>query len=131
MTPELIALTLAALLQVVQYLIFAIPANLELGPGYTTSARDWPPSRPLSEGTARLQRALGNHFEGLILFSIAVFVVTYTDKGNAITMLAAWIDLVARVAYVPAYYFGLRPWRSLIWAIGFFATLILLLAALF
>ncbi|SFE29814.1 MAPEG family protein [Roseivivax sediminis] len=131
MTPELIALTLAALLQVVQYLIFAIPANLELGPGYTTSARDRPPSRPLSEGTARLQRALGNHFEGLILFSIAVFVVTYADKSNAITMLAAWIYLAARVAYVPAYYFGLRPWRSLIWAIGFFATLILLLAALF
>ncbi|MDR9483807.1 MAG: MAPEG family protein, partial [Sediminimonas sp.] len=35
MTPELTALTLAALLQVVQYVLYAVPANLELGTGYT------------------------------------------------------------------------------------------------
>ena len=45
MTPELTALTLAALLQVVQYGLYAVPANLELGPGYTMSARDREPSR--------------------------------------------------------------------------------------
>ena len=43
MTPELTALALAGLLQVVQYALFAIPANLELGTGYTSSARDRPP----------------------------------------------------------------------------------------
>jgi uncharacterized MAPEG superfamily protein len=32
---------------------------------------------------------------------------------------------------VPAYAFGWAPWRSLIWAVGFLATLIMLLAALF
>ncbi|MEO0664213.1 MAG: MAPEG family protein, partial [Pseudomonadota bacterium] len=36
----------------------------------------------------------------------------------------------ARVAYVPAYYFGLAPWRSIIWFIGFAATALMLLAAL-
>ncbi|ETX29966.1 MAPEG family protein [Roseivivax isoporae] len=131
MTPELTALALATLLQVVQYVLFAVPANRELGPGYTMSARDRPPSRPLSEGTARLQRALGNHFEGLILFSIAVFLVTFADKGSAISALAAWTYLAARLLYVPAYWLGLRPWRSLIWALGFLATVILLLSALF
>ncbi|ETW13501.1 Inner membrane protein [Roseivivax marinus] len=131
MTPELTALVLAALLQVAQYLLFAIPANLELGPGYTMSARDRDPSRGLSKGTARLQRALGNHFEGLILFSIAVFTVTLADKGNAITAGAAWLYLLARIVYIPAYFFGWRPGRSLIWAVGFLATVILLLAALF
>ena len=40
MTPELTALTLAALLQVVQFVLMAVPANLELGPGKTASARD-------------------------------------------------------------------------------------------
>jgi uncharacterized MAPEG superfamily protein len=77
MTPELTALTLAALLQVVQFILFAIPANLELGPGYTSSARDREPSRQLSTKTARLQRALNNHFEGLILFTLAVVVVSF------------------------------------------------------
>ena len=36
----------------------------------------------------------------------------------------------ARVLYIPAYYFGWVPWRSLIWAVGFLATTLMLLAAL-
>lgn len=130
MTPELTALTLAALLQVVQYILFAIPANLELGPGYTSSARDRPPSRELSVKTARLQRALNNHFEGLILFTIAVIVITFTKITSPFTAACAFAYLGARIAYIPAYYLGLRPWRSLIWAVGFFATTLMLLAAL-
>ncbi len=130
MTPELTALTLAALLQVVQYLLYAIPANLELGPGYTTSPRDREPSRQMSDGTARLGRALSNHFEGLILFTIAVVTVTLGDQSTPLTAACAYTYLAARVAYIPAYYLGLRPWRSLIWAVGFLATLLMLLAAL-
>ncbi|WP_210879566.1 MAPEG family protein [Roseovarius autotrophicus] len=130
MTPELTALTLAALLQAVQFLLYAIPANLELGPGYTMSARDREPSRQLSPKTARLGRALSNHFEGLILFTIAVIVVTFTKITSPLTAACAVTYLAARVLYIPAYYFGLRPWRSLIWAVGFLATLLMLLAAL-
>ena len=130
MTPELTILTLAALLQVVQFALFAVPANIELGTGYTSSARDRPPSRTLSDGTARLQRAMNNHFEGLILFSIATLVITYSDQGSAVTALCAAVYLAARIAYVPAYYFGWRPWRSVIWAVGFLATVLMLLAAL-
>ena len=131
MTPELTALTLAALLQAVQFLLYAIPANLELGPGYTMSARDREPSRPLSPKTARLGRALTNHFEGLILFTIAVVTVTLSDQSTPLTAACAWTYLAARVAYIPAYYLGLKPGRSLIWAVGFLATLLMLLAALF
>jgi uncharacterized MAPEG superfamily protein len=130
MTPELTALTLAALLQAVQFLLYAIPANLELGPGYTMSARDREPSKQLSPKTARLGRALANHFEGLILFTIAVVTVTLSDGSTQFTAACAFIYLGARVLYIPAYYFGLRPGRSLIWAVGFAATLLMLLAAL-
>ncbi|RKT32097.1 putative MAPEG superfamily protein [Roseovarius halotolerans] len=130
MTPELTALTLAALLQVVQYGLYAVPANLELGPGYTMSARDREPSRQMSDGTARLGRALNNHFEGLILFAIACTVITITAQSSALTAALAFTYLGARVLYIPAYYLGLRPWRSLIWAIGFLATTLMLLAAL-
>lgn len=130
MTPELTALTLAALLQVLQYLLFAIPANLELGPGYTSSARDRAPSRELSLTTGRLQRALNNHFEGLILFAIACAVITLSGQSTALTAACAFAYLGARALYIPAYYYGWRPWRSLIWAVGFFATVLMLLAAL-
>jgi uncharacterized MAPEG superfamily protein len=130
MTSELTALALAGLLQVAQFALFAIPANMQLGTGYTSSPRDRPPSRQLSLRTARLQRALTNHFEGLILFTLAVVVVTLGNQSTAVTQYAAYIYLAARVLYVPAYAFGLRPWRSAIWAVGFFATLTMIVAAL-
>ena len=136
MTPELTALTLAALLQVVQYVLMSVPANLELGPGKTLSPRD--PQRLggalgdlVSPRTGRLIRALDNHFEGLILFTIACVVIALTNQSTAFTAACAWIYLAARVAYVPAYAFGLSPWRSLIWLLGFLATIAMLLAALF
>jgi uncharacterized MAPEG superfamily protein len=130
MTPELTALALAGLLQAAQFTVFAIPANKELGVGYTSSARDRPPSREMSAVTGRLQRALNNHFEGLILFTLAVVVVTLGNQSTPVTQYAAWIYLAARVLYIPAYAFGWRPWRSAIWSVGFFATLTMIVAAL-
>ena len=136
MTPELTALALAALLQVVQYLLMAVPANFELGTGKTLSPRDRDRlggelQDQLSRRTARLYRALDNHFEGLILFTIAVIVVTLSDQSTPLTRACGWVYLAARVAYVPAYAFGLAPWRSLIWSLGFFATVTMLMTALF
>ena len=130
MTPELTALALAGLLQALQFTVFAIPANVELTPGYTTSPRDRPPSRQMSTLTGRLQRALNNHFEGLILFTLAVVVVTLGNQSTPVTQYAAWTYLAARVLYIPAYAFGWRPWRSAIWTVGFGATLTMIVAAL-
>ena len=135
MTPELTALTLAALLQVVQYALMAVPANVELGVGKTLSPRD--PGRlgkPLPEQvsveTSRLIRALNNHFEGLILFTIACVVITISDQSTSFTTACAYSYLAARVLYIPAYAFGWVPWRSLIWFVGFAATTAMFLAAL-
>ena len=131
MTPELTALTLAALLQAVQFILFAVPANLELGTRYTGGSRDYAPDKPLSKRTARLQRALDNHFEGLILFGIAATVISVSGQSSTLTAICAYLYLGARILYIPAYAYGLNPWRSLIWAIGFLSTLIILLVALF
>ena len=131
MTPELTALTLAALLQVVQFVLFAVPANMELTPAYTSSPRDTPPPKPLSRLTARFQRALNNHFEALISFSIAVMVVTLSHQESALTAACAWTYLAARVLYIPAYALGWAPWRSLIWTLGYLATIVMLLSAVF
>ncbi len=131
MTPELTALTLAALLQVVQFALMAIPANLELGTAKTLSPRDGAPlESQLSPKTARLLRAMNNHFEGLILFGIACLVITFSDQGNALTAACAALYLIARVLYIPAYYWGLTPWRTLIWCAGFGATTLMLISAL-
>ncbi|WP_138467327.1 MAPEG family protein [Poseidonocella sp. HB161398] len=131
MSPELTALVLAALLQCVHLALLAIAANLELGPRQTLGPRDdGPLGDRVSRGTARLARALQNHFEGLILFAIAVAAVTLAGKSGTLTAACAWIYLAARILYVPAYYFGLVPWRSCIWSAGWFATVVMLLAVL-
>ncbi|MEX0279667.1 MAG: MAPEG family protein [Arenibacterium sp.] len=135
MTPELTVLTLAALLQVVQFVLMSVPANLELGPSKTMSPRDrarlgGSVEDQLSEKTARLYRAFNNHFEGLILFTIACVVISLSDQSTSFTATCAWGYLVARIAYIPAYYFGLAPWRSLIWFVGFGATTLMFIAAL-
>lgn len=135
MTDELTALTLAALLQAVQFVLMAVPANLQLGVGKTLSPRDnhrleKPLEAQMGPRTARLNRALHNHFEGLILFTIAVLVVTLSDQNTPFTAACAWAYLGVRILYVPAYAFGLVPWRSLVWAVGFLATVLMLLASL-
>ena len=136
MTAELTALTLAALLQVLQFVLMAVPTNLEIGAVKTLSPRD--PTRLgaarleelVSDRTGRLIRAMNNHFEALVLFTIAVLVVTLGDQASPVTRACAWIYLAARVAYITAYAFGLAPWRSVIWCVGFSATILMLLAAL-
>ena len=87
MTPELTALTAAALLQVIQFALMSITANLDVGTGKTMSPRD--PGRLggavnelLSEKPGRLYRAFNNHFEGLIMFTIAVVVVALGEQSS-------------------------------------------------
>lgn len=135
MTPELTALTLAALLQVFQIALMAVPANLELKPGQTLGPRDRDRmggdlQDQVSKRAARLFRAMNNHFEGLILFSIACVVVNLSGQSSLFTTVCAFAYLGARVLYIPAYAFGWVPWRSLIWAVGYLATAAMLVAAL-
>jgi uncharacterized MAPEG superfamily protein len=136
MIPEVRVLALAGLLQAAQYVVMAIPANRELGPGKTLSPRD--PARlgrPLMEQvspvTGRLHRALTNHFEGLVLFTLAVVTLVLSGKANAFTAAMAWTYLAARVLYVPAYALGLVPWRSVVWFVGWLATVAMMAVAAF
>ena len=128
MTPELTALTLAALLQVVQIGLFASQAQKQVGRPYAASPRD--EAKQLSGVAGRLQRALDNHFEGLALFTIAVVVTTLSQQSGPFSAICAWVYLAARVLYVPAYARGWTPGRSIIWGVGFLATVLMLLAAL-
>ena len=84
----------------------------------------------IDEGVRRLRRAVDNHFEGLILFTLAVVVVTRGGQGGGTTAACAWIYLAARILYVPAYAFGWTPWRSVIFAAGFAATLTMIVTSL-
>ena len=135
MIVEVKVLVLAALLQAIQFFLMAVPVNMEVGTKKTAASRD--PEKlggsiqsQVSVRTGRLIRALNNHFEALILFTIAVVAIALSDQSTALTQTCAWVYLLARVLYVPAYAFDWVPWRSVIWGAGFFATLVMLIAAL-
>ena len=83
MTPDLLTLTLAALLQTLQYAAFAIPANLELGTRYTGGSRDFAPEKTLSKRTARLQRALSDWGSAylIVLGAIGIGVMLFARRG--------------------------------------------------
>ena len=135
MPVELTVLALAGILQAVQWILVAIPAMYELGPSKMMSARDRSRiggsiEEQMSEKTARLYRAHNNHFEGLILFTLAVVVVILGNKTSTFTAGCAWTYLIARMLYIPAYYFGLRPWRSYIWFLASSASILMILSAL-
>ena len=128
MTPELTVLALAAILQWVQMLLAAMAMNRDAGFAWNAGPRDvWPEFSPL---TGRLRRAVANHFEALILFTIAVVLVTLSAAASKLTAACAWVYLAARILYVPAYAFGWSPWRSAIFGVGATATMVMLLAAL-
>jgi len=128
MPVELKVLGYAALLQFVQFIAMAIPVNLQLGVAYTGGNRD--EQKQATGVPGRLKRALENHFEGLILFTIAVLVVVLGEAGSELTEKCAWAYLWARILYVPAYASGVYLVRSLIWTVGFVATAVMLVAAL-
>ncbi len=80
MTPELTALALAALWQMVMVAVAGAVMNRELGLGYNFGPRDRAPeASPL---LGRLRRAVANHAENLGLFAAAVLVVTLSGRAS-------------------------------------------------
>lgn len=131
MTAELVALALAVLLQAVYFGAYAyygfsveeqVPSDWALGP------RD--EERPVSGITARAKRAEANYVHGFVFFAAAALVIAASRQSSAFTAACAWLFLLARIAYLPAYLFGWVPWRSIAWGVSHVATLFMALAAL-
>lgn len=129
MPVEVKVLGFAALLQALHFFLVAILVNRQLGIQYTGGPRDTP--KEIQGISGRIFRAHNNHFEALILFSIAVIVVTLAQASSPLTEACAWLYLISRILYVPAYASGIFMLRSMIWGIGYLATIVMLVAALF
>lgn len=128
MTPELLVLALAALLQAFQIGLAAWSMARDGLAKWNAGPRDSEP--PVSALTGRLRRAVNNHFEALAFFTIAVVLVQLTGSNTRLTAICAWLYLLARALYVPAYALGWTPWRSVIFGLGFAATFVMIFAAI-
>ena len=126
---EMTVLALGVLLTGVYQLFHTANAAPQVGLGYALSARDQ--KRELTGRAGRISRALDNQVAALAIFAAAAIAVTLTASASGFTAGCAWVWLVARILYLPAYALGLSPWRSLIWGVGWAASMAMAAAAAF
>ena len=79
----------------------------------------------------RLERARDNFLETLPIAIIALFGVVLADKTSMATAVAGWIWLAARAIYLPLYWTGVPKVRTLVWAAGTVAILVVLAILIF
>lgn len=103
-------------------------AMTQLDMGYLLSSRD--ERRTLEGMVGRLERALNNAVTAMALFAPAVLILALKEAFTPTSLMLCQAFLVARVLYLPAYVFGLTGFRSLVWLVGFAATIALYLLAL-
>lgn len=106
----------------------ATGAATQFDMGYLLGSRD--EKRTLEGMVGRLERALNNSITAMALFAPAVLILSTKNAFDATTLAACQIFLVARVLYLPSYVFNLVGFRTLVWVIGFAATMALYLLAI-
>jgi uncharacterized MAPEG superfamily protein len=130
MTTELTMLALAVVLGLVQIVLSAQAKALQLGYRWAGGSRDEP--RPsLTSLAGRLERALTNFLETFPLFAAAVLVAHAAGRHDWMTVWGAELYVVARVAYVPLYAFGVPIVRSLVWNVATIGIMLILLSLVF
>lgn len=130
MTPELAALAAVAFIHLAAVAWSQKALEQDIGHDGNTGTREGLDEK-LSEHTKRLRRALANHTENIGLFIIAVVLVQLTESNSIFTAICAWLYVLARALYLPAYAFGWVPWRSLIFTGGLLVTFAMIIASFF
>lgn len=132
MSTELNLAVVMLIVAIIQVLLPAFFRNGETGLDYNAGPRD-EAGPPVGIITARLQRAQRNLYETLPLFLAAVIIAHIAGLESGLTTAGAWIYVVGRIFYIPAYAFGIPYVRSLIWVVSLagLGMIILALTGLF
>ena len=128
MTSELTMVAYTAILLLVMIGVQGGVGLLNNGLKWGGGARDIPAKDNVLHG--RATRAVRNHIEALCMFVPIVLVLNAAGISNEATILWTKIFVGARVAYAVFYWLG-TPWaRTLIWALGLVATVMLFIQVL-
>jgi uncharacterized MAPEG superfamily protein len=127
MTTELAMLVwCAALVLVLPYIYVVGLLGIPRGLAWGTGNREQPLVGEAPWAT-RARRAHANTIENLVPFAALVLVAYVAGRTNAMTALGAQLFFWARLAYVGIYIAGLVPWRTVAFAVGSVAQLLILL----
>jgi uncharacterized MAPEG superfamily protein len=127
MTTELTMLSLSVALGLVQIILAAHAASLQVGYRWTATARE--ARRPLVGVAGRLERAARNFGETFPFFAAVVVVAHLTNRHTRGTEVGTWMYFTARLAYVPLYALAVPLVRSLVWNVAT-VGIVLVLASL-
>jgi uncharacterized MAPEG superfamily protein len=111
---EMEMLWLSIVLGLAQLLLATLFSVAQRGFPWGVGARDQAPA-PLGKLGARFERALRNFLETFAFFAAAVLMAEILHRHNANTAIGAQVYFWARVAYVPAYGFGIPFVRTAVW----------------
>ena len=113
MTADLWALVAAMLLAVVQLTLSSVLTLGQLGGAWVAGSRDEP--REVTGVSGRLVRAHRNLLEIFPQFVAALFLVHAAHAAGSWSAIGAWVFVIARLLYVPAYAFGPVGARPICW----------------
>jgi uncharacterized MAPEG superfamily protein len=128
MSVELCAILACAAVFASIILVQGVIANRIFKPAELLGARD---GLPVDQGKlGRARRAGQNTLEAFAVFIPATLVVELTGQQSLLTAIACVLFVLARIVYVPAYILDPPNVRSLVWFVGFIASIVMLIAAL-
>jgi len=128
MTADLWALLAAMVLAVVQLTLSSVLTLRQLGGTWVAGPRDEP--REVTGVSGRFVRAHRNLLEIFPQFLAALFLVHAADAVGSWSVVGAWLFVIARLLYVPAYAFAPPGVRPLCW-LAAQAGIFMILADLF
>lgn len=128
MAAELTVLLWSTFLAFVYLGVHGYLLRRQIGYGAENANRDNDPAPDLLAG--RGMRAFRNFIETYPVFIALTVVVVLADRSSALTVWGAWIWLVARAVYLPAYIIGVGRPRSAIWTVSLGGLALMFLGAL-
>ena len=123
MTADLWALLAALLLATVQLSISSILTLRQLGGAWVAGPRDAP--REVTGISGRFVRAHRNLLEIFPQFVAALFLVHAAHASGPLSAVEAWLFVIARLIYVPAYAFAPSGVRPILWVAAWFGILLI------
>ena len=117
MTTELAVLAWGCILGIVHIWAAVRVKTRQYGTKWNVGARDeaLDPPQPI---VGRLARAQANYFETFPIMAAAILIVSFAGLTGRWTGIGAIIWLVARVAYLPLYAFGVPVVRTLVFTLS-------------
>ena len=127
MSPELTFLTYYSILVMLTLLVQVLAAAQQVGLSALAGNRE---GLVLTGMAFRLERATANSLFALALITPAVVMLHLSKQSTEMAGQALLAFLLARVAYVLLYAFGVVWFRTIVWLIGFGCTAVLYLRIL-